>query len=68
MTALAWYCHCCWEDSARNFIVASPGFGSPSPLSRQKMIAHEALKNDRMTVNVGLLNRSSSYLSYGWAR
>src|SRR5437588_6144184 len=33
-----------------------------------QMIAQEASKNDRMTVNVGLWNRGSSDRSYGWGR
>ena len=46
------------------FFVASPGFGCPLHVC---YATHEALKNDRMTVNVGLLNRGSSYRSYGGA-
>jgi hypothetical protein len=55
-------------DPPAHFFGARPGNGSPLRLSRHKMITHEALKNDRMTVNVGLLNRRSSDRSYGWAR
>jgi hypothetical protein len=36
--------------------------GSLYPCHGYKMIAHEALKNGRMTVNVGLLNRIFLFL------
>jgi hypothetical protein len=48
-------------DPPVQFIVARPGFGSPSPLSRHKMTAHEAVKQRLDILTSAYLTARSSH-------